>query len=323
MNISVITPVYNEAENIKEFYSRITGTLDGITEQYEVIFVNDGSTDKSSELISLISENDNRFKVIELSKNFGKDIALTAGLDFSLGEVVIIIDADLQDPPELIPELVKKWQEGYDVVYATRKKFKKETVFKKIFSYFFHRIMKQLSHTEIPLNSGDYRLMTRQAADALKKFREQRRFMKGLFSCIGFSQTGIYYERDKRFGGKNNKSFLKLWNLAVDAITSLSFLPLQVSSFAGVLIAIASVLYAFYIFVKTALSGSPIPEYPSLIVAITFLGGIQLISLGVIGEYIARIYMESKNRPLYFIKELKNFNKDNFIGGQAKVKRYF
>ncbi len=323
MNISIVTPLYNEAENLKEFYKRIISTLEQVTEKYEVIFVNDGSTDNTLQLASYIAQNDNRIKIIDLSRNFGKEIALTAGLDFSLGEAVIIIDADLQEPPELIAELVKKWQEGYDVVYAVRKKRGKEPLIKTVLAYLFYRIMKKISRTEIPADTGDYRLMSRQAVDALVKFREQHRFMKGLFSYIGFKQTGVPYKREQRHKGKSNINLIKLWNLAIDGITSFSFAPLQLASFTGFSIAVMSVIYAFYMIIKTILYGNPVPGYPSLIVAVTFLGGIQLLSLGIIGEYVARIYMESKNRPLYFVKNLKNFNKDNFISGQAKVKRYF
>lgn len=323
MSISIVTPLYNEAENLDEFYTRLTATLEQITDKFEIILVNDGSTDDTIELASELAEEDNRVKVVDLSKNFGKEIALTAGLDFSLGEIVIVIDADLQEPPELIPELLKKWNDGYDVVYAMRKKRGKEPVFKTFFAHIFYRMMKKISRTEIPIDTGDYRLMSRSAVDAIIRFREQHRFMKGLFSCIGFKQTGIYYEREKRHKGKSNISLLKLWNLAIDGITSFSFAPLQFSSFAGLTIAVASVIYAFYMIIKTLLYGNPEPGYPSLIVAITFLGGIQLLSLGIIGEYIARIYMESKNRPLYFVKDLKNFNKDGFISAHAKGKRFF
>ncbi len=323
MNISVVTPVYNESDSLEEFYSRVTQALEQITEKYEVIFVNDGSSDNTLKLASYIAENDNRVKIIDLSRNFGKEIALTAGLDFSLGEVVIVIDADLQEPPELIPDLVEKWKEGYDVVYAIRKKRGKEPIIKTFLAYLFYRVMKKISRTEIPMDTGDFRLMSRPAVDALIKFREQHRFMKGLFSCIGFKQTGVYFEREQRQKGKSSINLLKLWNLALDGITSFSFAPLQAASFVGLSIAVLSVVYAFYMIIKTMLFGNPVPGYPSLIVAITFLGGIQLLSLGVIGEYVARIYMESKNRPLYIVKNLKNFNKDNFISGQAKVKRYF
>jgi len=323
MKISVVSPLYNELNNIDEFYSRTVNTLEQITETFELILINDGSTDNTLEHISNIAENDDRVKIIDLSRNFGKEIALTAGLDFSSGEIVIVIDADLQEPPELIAKLIKKWQEGFDVVYAIRKKRGREPLVKKVLAYMFYRIMKKISRTEIPVDTGDYRLMSRQAVNALICFREQHRFMKGLFSCIGFRQTGIYYEREGRHGGKSNINLLKLWNLAIDGITSFSFAPLQFASFSGLTIAVISVTYALFMFLKTIIFGNPVPGYPSLIVAITFLGGIQLLSLGIIGEYIARIYMESKNRPLYFVKDLKGFNKDSLNKGQAKGTRYF
>ncbi|HSA07487.1 MAG TPA: glycosyltransferase family 2 protein [Candidatus Gastranaerophilales bacterium] len=311
MDISIIVPIYNETENLDEFYLRTIKILESINLSFEIIFVNDGSADNTLQRLFFIAQNDNRVKIIDLSRNFGKEIALTAGLDFSSGDAAVVIDADLQEPPELIKELIKKWNEGYDVVYAIRKKRGKEPVIKTILAYLFYRIMKKISQTDIPIDTGDYRLMSRQAVNALIQIREHHRFMKGLFSCVGFKQTGIYYEREQRHKGKSNINLLKLWNLAVDGITSFSFAPLQFSSFAGLIIAIISVLYAVYIIIKTMLYGNPVPGYPSLIVAITFLGGIQLLSLGIIGEYIARTYMESKKRPLYFIKHLTGFNAED------------
>lgn len=311
MKISIVVPLYNESENLDEFFSRLTKSINIHDLSFEVILVNDGSSDNTLEHISHIAENNPMVKVIDLSRNFGKEAALTAGLDYSSGDAVIVIDADLQEPPELIPEMITKWREGYDVVYAIRKKRGKEYILKTLSAYLFYRIMKKISRTEIPVDTGDYRLMSRQAVNSLIQLREQHRFMKGLFSWIGFKQTGIYYERNKRQGGKSSFNLWKLWNFAVDGITSFSFVPLQFASFTGIIIAFISVIFALYILIDTIINSNPVPGYPSLMVTILFLGGIQLISIGVIGEYIARIYGESKKRPLYFVKNLKGFDKEN------------
>lgn len=308
MKISIVSSVYNETANIDEFYSRLRAVIKEINNyDFEIIFVNDGSIDATLNHLKRLKNNDERIKIINLSRNFGKEIALTAGLDYSSGDAVIVIDADLQEPPELMPQLIEKWQDGNDVVYAVRKTRGKEPRIKTLAAYFFYRIMKHISRVEIPVDTGDYRLMTRRAVDALTRLREQHRFMKGLFSWIGYKQTGVYYERDSRFAGESSFNLWKLWNFAIDGITSFSFVPLQLSSFMGIIIALVSVLFALYILIETFIRGNPVPGYPSIMVAILFLGGVQLISIGIIGEYIARIYGESKQRPLYFVQDFMGF----------------
>jgi glycosyltransferase involved in cell wall biosynthesis len=323
MNISIVVPLYNEKDNLDEFYSRLKSIMQSLNLYYEVIFVNDGSTDNTLDHLEHLQKNDSSVKIINLSRNFGKEIALTAGLDFSKGDAVVVIDADLQEPPELIKQFVQKWREGNDVVYAVRRTRGREPAFKTFSAYMFYRIMKKISKITIPIDTGDYRLMSRQAVNALIQLREQHRFMKGLFAWIGFKQTGIFYERDQRHGGASSFNLWKLWNFAIDGITSFSFVPLQFSSFMGIIIAILSGLFAVYIVMDTLINGNPVAGYPSLMITVLFLGGIQLISIGIIGEYIARIYGESKKRPLYFVKNIKGFEKEDPISFSNYNNRLF
>ncbi|MEN6326636.1 MAG: glycosyltransferase family 2 protein [Syntrophomonas sp.] len=305
--ISVVVPMFNESENIETLHKRLTKVLGEINRSYEVICVNDGSRDDTLSKLKDLNKRDPAFKVVDLSRNFGKEIALSAGLDFSRGEVVVPIDADLQDPPELIKEMLDKWQEGYDVVYAVRSQRDGESWFKKWTAARFYRIIGRISPINIPGNTGDFRLMSRQAVDALSELRETHRFMKGLFGWIGFRQTGIMYRRDARYAGKTKWNYGKLWSLALEGITSFSFVPLQLSMYFGLFVAFISFLYGIYFTIKTLLFGNPVPGYPSLIVIMLFLGGIQLFTIGILGEYIGRIYTESKRRPLYLIRETMGF----------------
>jgi len=314
--ISVVVPMYNEAGNIDMFYKRLAHILQEMGESYEIICVNDGSKDSTAAKLYMLHRKDPGVKVINLSRNFGKEIALTAGLDFSTGEAVIPIDADLQDPPELIPELVAKWREGFDVVYATRLQRNGESWLKKATAKAFYRVAKRLSKVDIPQDTGDFRLMSKPVVEALKQLREQHRFMKGLFSWVGFNQANIYYNREPRFAGRTKWNYWKLWNFALEGITSFSYAPLQAATYMGLFISLSAFAYASYIFFNTLIYGNPVPGYPSLMVVILFLGGVQLLTLGLIGEYIGRIYNESKRRPLYFVREaqgfteIKQYNKD-------------
>ena len=309
--LSMVIPMFNEEANIEELYSRLTKVLDRMQKPYEVICVNDGSRDNTLEMLRDLNKKDNRFKVIDLSRNFGKETALSAGIDFTCGEIVIPIDADLQDPPELIPEMITKWEEGYDVVYAVRTHREGETWFKKMTAAMFYKTMKKITHLNMPVNTGDFRLMSRQAVDALKELRESHRFMKGLFTWVGYRQTGITYSRDPRFAGKTKWNYYKLWNLALEAITSFSYLPLQWSMYLGLGVAFLSFIYGFYMIINTVIHGNKVPGYPSLMVVILFLGGVQLFTIGIIGQYIGRIYTESKHRPLYFVRETLGLNYGN------------
>ena len=299
---SIVVPAYNESKNIRPFYERTINVLEGLGEPFEIIFVDDGSDDDTLDVLLKLQGDVSSIKVIELSRNFGKERALTAGIDYARGEAIIPIDADLQDPPELIPELVAKWKEGYDMVYATRTTRPGESVIKRATASLFYRMVNRLTKIEIPKDTGDFRLMSRQVVEALKELREQHRFMKGLFNWVGFRKTGVFYHRDARFAGKTKWNYWKLWNFSLEGITSFSYVPLQFATYCGVAVAIFAFLYGLYMVIRTLLFGNPIEGYPSLLVIILFLGGIQLITLGVIGEYIGRIYNESKRRPLYFIR---------------------
>jgi glycosyltransferase involved in cell wall biosynthesis len=301
--LSIVVPMYNETENIGPFYERLKKVLDNIGESYEIICVNDGSTDATLENLLKLREKDPNMKVVDLSRNFGKEIALTAGLDFSLGMAVVPIDADLQDPPELIPQLVAKWKEGYEVVYAVRKSRLGESWFKKLTAHLFYRFAEKVMHINIPRDTGDFRLMDRLVVDALKNMRERNRFMKGLFAWVGFKQVAIYYERDPRHKGKTKWNFFKLLNFAIEGITSFSYIPLRLATYIGLVIALMSFFYAAYIMISTLIYGNPVPGYPSVITIILFLGGVQLICIGILGEYMGRIYNEVKQRPVYVIRK--------------------
>lgn len=300
--ISVVVPAYNEEDVIPEFHRRIKAVLDSLRVAAEIIYVNDGSTDNTLAALRELRVEDPRIAIIDLSRNFGKEIALTAGLDYARGSAVIVIDADLQDPPELIPELVKRWRDGFDVVYARRLARDGETLLKRVTAAAFYRTIRRISRVEIPRDTGDFRLLSRQAVDSLKRLREQHRFMKGLFAWIGYSQTAVPYRRDARFAGESKWNYWRLWNFAIEGVTSFTIAPLKVATYVGVAIALGAFIYAGIIVYKTLAFGNPVPGYPSLLVAVLLLGGIQLITLGMIGEYLGRMFNETKGRPLYFVK---------------------
>jgi len=303
--LSIVAPAYNEAENIDEFYSRILESTKDLNLDIEIIYVNDGSLDKTIDVIYKQKENNDHITAIDLSRNFGKEIALTAGLDYSSGDAVVVIDTDLQDPPELIPKLVENWNDGYDVVNAKRIKREGESSLKKITSYIYYRVLFRLSDISIPKDIGDFRLLDRKALDALLKLREKHRYMKGLFVWVGFKQKEIEYEREARFKGKTKLNLLSLFNLAFDGLTSFSIMPLRLASIIGFLSAVTGFLYGATIVIKTIFFHEPVAGFTSLVVLITFFGGIQLLSIGIIGEYIGRIFNETKNRPLYIVKNIK------------------
>ncbi|WP_339278982.1 glycosyltransferase family 2 protein [Paenibacillus sp. FSL W8-1187] len=309
--VSIVAPMYNEGSNVQYFYERVSAVLQRLHLDYEIICVNDGSKDDTWNRLKQLSLQDTRIKAIDLSRNFGKELAMTAGIDFSRGDIVIPIDADLQDPPELIPDMITKWREGYDVVYATRIKREGETRMKKLTAHLFYRTIRKMTQIDIPADTGDFRLMSRPVVDALKQLKEHHRFMKGLFSWVGFKQTSIPYLRDSRHSGKSSFNFWKLWNFAIEGITSFTFAPLQLFTYFGVTVSLASFLYAIFMVIRTTLYGNPVPGYPSLMVAILFFSGVQLMTLGIIGEYIGRIYNESKRRPLYLTREAVGMEEEN------------
>lgn len=301
--ISVVVPAYNEAAVLEESHNRLTTVINGMVHDFEIIYVNDGSSDDTASIIQNLHRNDPRIGLVTLSRNFGKEVALTAGLEHASGDAVVVIDCDLQDPPELIPDLVAKWQEGFDVVYATRNKRLGENWLKKSTAALFYRLMLKISRIQLPRDTGDFRILSRRAVDAVTRFREQHRFMKGLFTWIGFKQTSINYDRAPRHGGKSKWNYWQLWNFALEGITSFSVAPLKISTYLGILTAAGAFVYGAIIITKTLIFGADLPGYPSLMVVILFLGGIQLISIGIIGEYLGRTFNESKNRPLYFVDE--------------------
>ncbi len=301
--ISIVVPVYNEMEVLPEFHARISGVLDQLSLGAEVIYVNDGSDDDSLSLLNEIYEQDARVAILDLSRNFGKEIAMTAGLHKAQGEAVIVIDADLQDPPELIPQLIDEWQKGYDVIYAKRARREGESAFKKLTAHLFYRLMRSIGQIKIPEDTGDYRLLSRRAVDALNTLSEQHRFMKGLFTWIGYRQKAVIYERDPRHAGESKWNYWHLWNFAIEGITSYSSAPLKLASYLGLLTALGAFSYGIFIIIRTMLYGDPVQGYPSMIVIILFLGGVQLMSIGVLGEYVGRIFTETKRRPLYFINK--------------------
>ena len=303
--LSIVTPAYNEAENLGEFYSRVMDATNNLNLEIEIIYINDGSQDSTIDIITKQRQIDNRITIIDLSRNFGKEIALTAGLDYSSGDAVIVIDTDLQDPPELISKLVEKWREGYDVVNAKRIKRKGESLLKKVMSYIYYRLLFYLSDINVPRDTGDFRLLNKNALDALLKLREKHRYMKGLFVWVGFKQKEIEYEREARFKGKTKWGFFSLFNLAFDGLTSFSIMPLRLASTIGFLSALIGFFYGAVIVFKTLFFHEPVAGFTSLVVLITFFGGIQLLSIGIIGEYIGRIFNETKNRPLYVVKNIQ------------------
>jgi glycosyltransferase involved in cell wall biosynthesis len=300
--ISIVVPAYNEADGIAEFNRRLSDVRAKLPERSEVIYVNDGSRDDTFAILRRLRERDPTIAIVNLSRNFGKEIALTAGLDHSRGDAVIVIDADLQDPPELIPSLLKHWREDEaDVVFARRCSRAGEKWLKKVTAYAFYRVINGLSRHTVPPDTGDFRLLSRRAVDAVAMLRERHRFMKGLFAWVGYRQVAVLYERDRRFAGTTKWNYWRLWNFSLEGITSFSIGPLKVATYIGLFTATAAVFYGAYIISRTILFGNPVPGYPSLLVFILFLGGIQLVSLGIIGEYVGRIFNETKQRPLYLV----------------------
>jgi glycosyltransferase involved in cell wall biosynthesis len=302
--ISILIPAYNEQEVLRHLYERLN-KLAGQTPNYdfEFLFVNDGSRDKTLEIIKTYAENDARVAYVNLSRNFGKETAMIAGFDHVTGDATVVIDADLQDPPELIPQMIAFWEEGYDDVYAKRRSRAGESWFKKATSELFYKLLQKSTSIPIQQDTGDFRLLDRRCIEALKQFRESQRYTKGMFSWIGYKKKEIVYDRDPRAAGETKWNYAKLTNFAIDGITSFTTAPLRISSLFGIIVSLASFIYIVYLVVRTILYGNDLAGYPSMMAVILFLGGIQLLSLGVIGEYVGRIFNETKNRPLYFVED--------------------
>ena len=301
--ISLVVPCHNESDNILALYTRVRAVMESVDRPWEIICINDGSTDDTLERLVTLHREDPRVIVLDLSCNFAKEAALAAGLDFARGDVAIPLDADLQDPPELIPELTAKWRDGYEVVNAVRISRDGESWIKRASAHAFYRIIKRMSTVNIPADTGDFRLISRPALEALKNLPERRRFMKGLFAWVGFKTASVYYHRETRHAGRTKWNYWRLWHFAVEGITSFSQVPLQLASYLGFLVSLLAFLYAITLIINTLVYGNPVNGYPSLMVTLLFLGGVQLMALGIIGEYLARIYEESKHRPVYLVRE--------------------
>ena len=300
--VSIVVPVYDEAPVLGEFHARMCEVMDATDCTYEIIYIDDGSTDDSGAALQRIRDDDDKVAIIELSRNFGKEVALSAGLDHARGDAIIIIDSDLQDPPELVHTFLREWRSGYDVVYGKRVDRRGESRMKILTAKWFYRTLNYLSDVEIPEDVGDFRLLSRRAVDALVSLPERHRYMKGLYAWIGFPQKSIPYVRQPREAGRTKWSYWRLWNFALEGITSFSDVPLKMATYIGVATSGVAIIYGLFLLIRTLIWGNPVPGYPSLIIVMLFLGGVQLICLGIIGEYLARTYQESKSRTLYFVK---------------------
>ena len=305
--ITILIPAYNEEAVLTQLYERLN-TLAKTTPKYnfEFLFINDGSRDKTLPILKDLSKKDTRISYVNLSRNFGKESAMLAGFDYVTGDATVIIDADLQDPPELIPRMIKFWEEGYDDVYAKRRSREGESWFKKKSSSLFYKLLQKSTNVDIQVDTGDFRLLDKRAINALREIRESQRYTKGMFSWIGFKKKEITYDRDPRAAGETKWNYPKLVNLAIDGITSFTTAPLRIASFAGIIISLFAFIFIIVIVFKTLMFGDPVAGWASTMAVILFLGGVQLLSIGIIGEYIGRIFNEVKNRPVYFVEEYHN-----------------
>jgi len=305
--LTILVAAYNEAEALPLLHRRIAGVIDGgqlADLNVRMLYVDDGSTDGTWAVMQGLAAGDGRVSALRLSRNFGKEIALTAGLDQVREGAALILDADGQDPPELIPEFVARWREGYDDVYGTRLEREGEGILRRAFAYMFYRVMQRLSKSPVPTDTGDFRLLSPRALAALAQLRERHRFMKGLFGWVGFNRVALTYQRQPRAAGRSKFNLWKLWNFALEGITSFSTAPLRLATYVGLLIAVLAFGFAVWVVCKAWLFGDPVTGWPSMMAVILFLGGVQLMALGMIGEYLGRVYEESKQRPLYLVAEL-------------------
>ncbi len=306
---SLVIPVYNEEKTILELYRRIVAVINQIDGSVEIVFVNDGSRDYSLQLLRDLHQKDPRICYLSLARNFGHQIAVTAGLNFVRGQVIVILDADLQDPPELIPAMIEKWRQGYQVVYAQRTHRRKESYFKRFTAYLFYRLLKRLADVEIPTDTGDFCLIDRQVVDVINSMPERNRYLRGLRSWVGFQQTAIRFEREERFAGEVKYTFGKSLSLAVNGLVSFSKVPLRVSTYIGLLAAVVAILMGLLVlYWRIFVPHSPLTGFTIILVAVFFLGAVQLVSIGILGEYIGRIYEEVKGRPLYTLAEIGGFS---------------
>lgn len=317
-SLTILIPAFNEEDVLYKLYDRLKALIDSINRfEFELLFINDGSTDNTLQILECLAEMDNRISYISLSRNFGKEAAMLAGLDHAKGKAVVIIDADLQDPPEIIKDMIRYWEEGYDDVYAKRISRTGETWLKKWTAKVFYNLLGKVSEIPVQENTGDFRLLDRRCIEALKQIRETHRYTKGMFSWIGFNKKEILFDRDPRAAGKTKWNYVKLLNLAIEGITSFTIAPLRLSTILGFMVSVGAFFYMAWIILKTVLYGEIVAGYPSLMTVILFLGGIQLLSLGIIGEYLGKVFNETKGRPVYFVDEYngkkidRNFSEDN------------
>ena len=308
--LSLVVPMYNEEAVIDRFLDQVLPILRDIGFDYEIVCVNDGSSDRTLELLERARAREPAIKVIDLTRNFGKEAALSAGLDFAIGDAVVPLDADLQDPPELIHEMVEKWQQGFDMVVAIRRDRRSDPWSKRGPAEAFYAILRRVADVPIPANAGDFRLMDRRVVEALKLLPERTRFMKGIFAWLGFHQTRIYYTRPGRPAGSSKWNFIKLWNFALEGIFSFTTLPLRIWTYFGLAVASAALTYMLVVIVRTAVYGDSLPGYPSLIIILLFFSGINMLGLGIIGEYLGRVFIEVKRRPLYLVRGTIGFEPD-------------
>lgn len=302
--LSIVCPAYNEEESLDNFVRAVSAAMDAIEQPFEIVFVNDGSRDSTLDVMKSLRRDNDAIAIVDLSRNFGKEIATTAGLDEAHGDAVVVMDADLQDPPDVIPAMIEGWREGYDVVYAKRRERRGDGPVKRFTAAVFYKIIHRIGAVDIPENVGDFRLMSRKAVDAVCELREQHRFMKGIFAWVGFPSKAVPYDRAPRSAGQTKWNYWRLWNLSIEGITSSTLAPLKISTYFGFATALFAFLAgAFYLF-KTLAFGDRVPGFPTLVVIVLFLGGIQLMVLGVIGEYLGRVFNETKQRPLYFAAEV-------------------
>ena len=300
-DLSVVVPAFNEAEGLEQFHRRLVTAMEPLG-TWDVLYVDDGSNDTTRAIVELLRRDDPRIGLVSLSRNFGKEIATTAGLDHATGNAVIVIDADLQDPPEVIPALVAAWRQGFDMVCARRRVRAGDTALKRMTAHVFYRLMRHAGRVRLPEDTGDFRLMSRRVVDCVCKLREQHRFNKGLFAWVGFPTTTVIYDRARRETGGTKWNYWRLWNLALEGITSFTVMPLKLATYIGLAVAVLAAIYGAQVIVKTLIFGNTVAGYPSLMTVILFLGGIQLMTLGVIGEYLGRIFNETKRRPLYLVE---------------------
>lgn len=302
--VTILVPCYNEEESLPILYDRLCGIISGLGNyEWEILLVNDGSRDRTLQIMRNLHCRDSRVSYVDLSRNFGKERAMLAGFDYASGDCMIIMDADLQDPPELIPEMLRYWEEGYEDVYAKRNDRGQESRLRKFFSLMFYRILQKTTRIEVLQNVGDFRLLDRCCIDSLKLLRESERYTKGMFCWIGFRKKEIVFDRCDRVAGKSSWNFMSLLGLAIEGITSFSIAPLRISTIVGILVSIAAFIYMIFIFIKTLIFGDPVQGFPTIMIVMLFLGGVQLLCIGVLGEYIGRIFNETKHRPTYIARE--------------------